>query len=138
MEKEAVGKVESFSEKFNRLKESREKLQLFIAIKDPTEPYVLDLKKYEHNIVDPRTLHVKCNGDILALADSSIKKFEFGWFRMHVNKKIKKNWSKEDIIILAWLLDKYGKQPDDFVSHQLMQDEADWKAIAELIPGKDH
>lgn len=31
---------------------------------------------------------------------------------MHVNKKIKKNWSKEDIIILAWLLDKYGKQPD--------------------------
>jgi hypothetical protein len=37
---------------------------------------------------------------------------------MHVNKKIKKNWSKEDIIILAWLLDKYGKQPDEFVTRE--------------------
>lgn len=38
---------------------------------------------------------------------------------MNVNKKVKKNWSKEDIIILAWLIDKYGKNPDDYVHKNL-------------------
>lgn len=41
---------------------------------------------------------------------------------MNVNKKVKKNWSKEDIIILVWLIDKYGKNPDDYVHHPFIQE----------------
>lgn len=56
---------------------------------------------------------------------------------MRVNKKVKKNWSKEDVVILVWLLDNCGKDPNEFVNGCLIQDDDDWKAVAEFIPGKE-
>lgn len=73
-------RAESFAEKLAKLKESRERLRKFIDLKDPNELYILDVKKYDHNIIDPRLLHVKANKDILELADSSIKKYSLSLF----------------------------------------------------------
>lgn len=70
----AQERSETFAEKLPKLKESRERLRKFIELRDPNEQYSLDLKKYDHSIIDPRLLHVKINRDILELADSSIKK----------------------------------------------------------------
>lgn len=39
---------------------------------------------------------------------------------------------------MLWLIDKYGKNADDYVTSLLIQDENDWKNVAQLIPGKDH
>jgi hypothetical protein len=81
-------------EKYAQLKESREKLRKYIELRYSNESYTLDLKKYDQNIVDPRLLHVKTNGDILILADSSIKKLKFSIFRMYVNKILRRTGVK--------------------------------------------
>lgn len=57
------------------------------------------------------------------------------------NKRIKKNWSEEDVQILIWVVSKYSdsKHYDDIeknlVTTTLIQDAEDWQMIASLIPG---
>ena len=53
---------------------------------------------------------------------------------MFKNKKIKKNWSEEDLKILVWIVSKYAEKHDianiekEFTYH-------DWSIVASLIPG---
>jgi len=54
--------------------------------------------------------------------------------KMLKNKRIKKNWSEEDIKILVWVLSKYADL------HAIVDIEADfqfedWENVARLIPG---
>ena len=57
------------------------------------------------------------------------------------NKRIKKNWSEEDIKILIWVISKYADVnsiasiENGLVLHYLIQNENDWEYIANLIPG---
>ncbi len=37
-----------------------------------------------------------------------MKSTNYGYFRMIKNKRIKKNWSEEDVKILIWLISKYA------------------------------
>lgn len=61
--------------------------------------------------------------------------------KMIKNKRIKKNWSEEDINILIWVISKYcqfhgiSNIKDEIVIFILIQTEADWINIARLIPG---
>ena len=55
------------------------------------------------------------------------------------NRKIKKNWSSEDILLLVWVIGKYIDQKqikvlDLSVLFSFIK-EFDWKCIASLIPG---
>ena len=53
---------------------------------------------------------------------------------MFKNKKIKKNWSEEDLKILVWIVSKYAEKHNianiekEFTYH-------DWSIVASLIPG---
>lgn len=54
--------------------------------------------------------------------------------KMMKNRKIKKNWSEEDLKILVWTISKYADLHDILnlekdISHE------DWNNIATLIPG---
>ena len=57
------------------------------------------------------------------------------------NKRIKKNWSEEDLKILVWVISKYcqfhgiSHVRDGMVSNFLFQTEADWNNVANVIPG---
>lgn len=50
------------------------------------------------------------------------------------NKRIKKNWSEEDIKILVWVLSKYADAHFVVDLEKDLQVE-DWSNIAQLIPG---
>lgn len=54
--------------------------------------------------------------------------------KMMKNRKIKKNWSEEDLKILVWVISKYA---DLHCLVDLEKDLAqeDWDYIAQLIPG---
>lgn len=50
------------------------------------------------------------------------------------NKRIKKNWSQEDVIILVWIVSKYADYRDvELIERDLSKEH--WDNIAELIPG---
>ncbi len=57
------------------------------------------------------------------------------------NKRIKKNWSEEDVKILIWVVSKYSDFRNiDYIDKELVfifliQDSSDWDFIASLIPG---
>lgn len=57
------------------------------------------------------------------------------------NKRIKKNWSEEDVKILIWLISKYADinayqdVERDIVLFWLFQVNEDWEFISTLIPG---
>ncbi len=57
------------------------------------------------------------------------------------NKRIKKNWSEEDVQILIWVISKYADKKKfqdiekEIVQHSFIQDSEDWEMIASLIPG---
>lgn len=54
--------------------------------------------------------------------------------KMLKNKRVKKNWSEEDIKILVWVVSKYA----DFHSYTNLEKDMsgeDWQRIAQLIPG---
>ena len=57
------------------------------------------------------------------------------------NKRIKKNWSEEDVLILIWIVSKYADSKfidyieRDLVYPYFIQDSSDWNFIADLIPG---
>ena len=57
------------------------------------------------------------------------------------NKRIKKNWSEEDVLIFIWVVSKYSdyKGADnverDLVYFYFIQNAKDWQEIANLIPG---
>ena len=64
---------------------------------------------------------------ILRLASGRIDK-------MVKNKRLKKNWSEEDIRILVWIVSKYcDQQGISNIEKELGED--DWERIAKLIPG---
>lgn len=54
--------------------------------------------------------------------------------KMLKNKKIKKNWSEDDVKILIWVLSKYA---DQLGIEDLEKDMGykDWERISQLIPG---
>lgn len=64
---------------------------------------------------------------ILRMASGRIEK-------MLKNKRIKKNWSEEDIKILVWVLSKYADLHSIADLEKDIQLE-DWENIAQLIPG---
>ena len=49
------------------------------------------------------------------------------------NKKIKRNWSNEDVGILTWILSKHIEQSETCKVENMTPQ--DWKIIARLIPG---
>lgn len=57
------------------------------------------------------------------------------------NKRIKRNWSEDDIMILIWIVSKYCdfKKVDQIekqmVNILFMQDKPDWEYVGSLIPG---
>ena len=57
------------------------------------------------------------------------------------NKRIKKNWSEEDVKILTWIVSKYADFKSinyverDLVINFITKTVDDWKFIASLIPG---
>ena len=57
------------------------------------------------------------------------------------NKRIKKNWSEEDVKILTWIVSKYSDFKSinyverDLVINFITKTVDDWKFIASLIPG---
>lgn len=57
------------------------------------------------------------------------------------NKRLKKNWSEEDVVILIWIVSKYADLKrlyyvqQDLVNFVLIQLIEDWDYIAEMIPG---
>ena len=57
------------------------------------------------------------------------------------NKRIKKNWSEEDVKILTWIVSKYADSKQinyverDLVINFITKTVDDWKFIASLIPG---
>jgi hypothetical protein len=54
--------------------------------------------------------------------------------KMVKNKKLKKNWSEEDVKILVWVISKYcDKQGIQNADKELNVEE--WEQIARLIPG---
>ena len=54
--------------------------------------------------------------------------------KMIKNKRIKKNWSEEDVQILIWVVSKYAdKKGLEDIQKDLYSE--DWEAIASLIPG---
>jgi len=54
--------------------------------------------------------------------------------KMVKNKKLKKNWSEEDVKILVWVISKYCDKHDiDNVDKELALE--DWERVARLIPG---
>ena len=44
---------------------------------------------------------------VTKLAKNRVEKYSFPELRMIKNKRIKKNWSEEDIKILVWVISKY-------------------------------
>lgn len=50
------------------------------------------------------------------------------------NKRVKKNWSEEDLKILVWVVSKYCQYHGISAVKESMT-EADWNNIANLIPG---
>lgn len=50
------------------------------------------------------------------------------------NKRIKKNWSEEDVQILIWVVSKYADNKH-FQDVEKDVDSQDWEMIASLIPG---
>jgi hypothetical protein len=54
--------------------------------------------------------------------------------RMIKNKRIKKNWSEEDVQILIWVVSKYADNKH-FQDVEKDVDSQDWEMIASLIPG---
>ena len=57
--------------------------------------------------------------------------------KMVKNKKIKKNWSEEDLKILTWVVSKYSDLHCIIdLEKDLSQD--DWVRISSLIPGVTH
>lgn len=53
---------------------------------------------------------------------------------MMKNKRLKKNWSEEDVKILVWVISKYcDKHSIENIEKELTMD--DWERIAKLIPG---
>lgn len=50
------------------------------------------------------------------------------------NKRIKKNWSEEDVQILIWVVSKYADKKH-FQDVEKDVDGQDWEMIASLIPG---
>lgn len=61
-------------------------------MKDPRAPYSLDTTKYHK--VNPKSVNIRTNGDILELADRSIRKYKILECRMYSNKNVKKNWNE--------------------------------------------
>jgi hypothetical protein len=61
-------------------------------------------------------------------------------FRMKNNKRLKRNWNKEDLTILLWVMEHHNyihsKHPDRYVLDASTQSDTDWKLVAELVPGK--
>lgn len=57
------------------------------------------------------------------------------------NKRIKKNWSEEDVQILIWVISKFADKQryqdieKELVLPPLYKDHSDWQVIASLIPG---
>jgi len=45
---------------------------------------------------------------ITKIINIRIEKYQSNLFRMIKNKRIKKNWSEEDVKILIWLISKYA------------------------------
>ena len=66
---------------------------------------------------------------------------KLSYHRMIKNKRIKKNWSEEDVKILIWLISKYADinayqdVERDMVIFLLCKVNEDWEFISTLIPG---
>lgn len=60
---------------------------------------------------------------------------------MKSNRKIKTNWSREDLIILLWVIEKFNKYTskscETYVIGRITQTSEDWAAVGTLIPGKN-
>lgn len=54
--------------------------------------------------------------------------------KMLKNRKIKKNWSDEDLKILVWVVSKYADM-HCFVDLEKDFTFEDWEVIAQMIPG---
>ena len=53
---------------------------------------------------------------------------------MRNNKRLKRNWNKEDLTILLWVMEhfnrKHNRRSDEYL-------DSDWKYIASFVPGKN-
>ena len=60
---------------------------------------------------------------------------------MDINRRLKKNWNKEDIIVFIWIIQKYSglnnKNPQNYVNLVYIKKSDDWSEICKLIPGKN-
>ena len=76
---------------------------------------------------------------INSICEIRVEKYRCSLFRMIKNRKIKKNWSSEDILLLVWVIGKYIDQNQIKVLDLLVRfysiQEFDWKCISSLIPG---
>lgn len=63
------------------------------------------------------------------------------YLRMIKNRKIKKNWSLDDLRMLVWIISAYcnihGRKYSDLVRILVIQGERDWQEISAMIPGAD-
>ena len=61
--------------------------------------------------------------------------------RMRNNKRLKRNWNKEDLTILLWVMEhfnrKHNRRSDEYVHLVATQLDSDWKYIASFVPGKN-
>ena len=61
--------------------------------------------------------------------------------RMRKNKRFKRNWNKQDLTILQWVMEhfnrKHNRRSDEYVHLVATQLDSDWKYIASFVPGKN-
>ena len=85
-----------------------------------------NLDKYRSELSAKKAQLVYNTSMVLSIVDSMIKK-------ARSTRKLKRNWSKYDLIVMFWIIEKYsplvGHRPHEYTHEE-------WQYIASLIPGK--